>query len=194
MELVGEIAGHLPKSDQLKCLLVSKYWRESCLHQTCRALRVDSDTVEEWMNVPVDRDKAIRKPWRDYARSLSCTIGFEATKTTYRHYRRFFDQLNGFKQLTSLCLASVRLDSRIIIPRVPVNVEVLTLGNSYVNFGAFAALVECLPKLICQKLGLTQLAVRLQARADVKSMTYHHSRHRAPSPAQLISEQQAIGY
>src|ERR1700693_2012805 len=48
----------------------------------------------------------------------------------------------------------------------------------------------------CQKTGLTQLAVRLQIRADVKSMTYHRSRHRAPNlPSQYSSNRQSdIGY
>ena len=99
----------------------------------------------EWVNAVVDKNNDFRKPWMKWAGTLSCTIGSEATTTTYYNYRRFFDQLNGFKNLTSLRLASVRLDSRITIPKV--NVKVLTLENCDVEFDAFAPLVENLPKL-----------------------------------------------
>ena len=148
VELVQEITEYLPQSDILNSMLISKYLRECCLHQAPRAfyaLRVDSDKVEEWINGPVDGDEDFRKSWMDYARSLYCTIGLEATTTTHEHYRVFFARLNGFKNLTSLRLTSVALNFPITIPEV--NVKDLTLESCDINLDTFATLVKSLPKI-----------------------------------------------
>ena len=135
-------------------MLVSKYFRSCGLAQfpsPFDALHVDFDKVEEWNKDPTSEDKDFREPWMGYARSLSCTIGIEATEATYNHYRQFFNGLNRFKKPTSLRLTSVHLlDSRITIPQV--NVQVFTLENCNVKFGVFAALVKNLPKLTHLKL------------------------------------------